>query len=190
MAHPFAVARLLGRQAMMYRPEDRLSRRWDKLGGVVLLSGLLACAGGPEGSSAVPSEGALRDTLKHLIEGAYDFGQAGVLERMGALYPDAGRVVSASGGKIIASADSLRAGLRTFWETAGQYMQDARWEWGEVLVDRLGQDAAVLTATWRIPHVAPTGRPHVIQGAWTAVFRRINGEWKIVVEHLSTPPGG
>ena len=38
--------------------------------------------------------------------------------------------------------------------------------------------------------IAPTGNPHVIRGAWTAVFRRIGGRWVIVMEHLSTPPSG
>jgi len=57
-------------------------------------------------------------------------------------------------------------------------------------VERLAPDAAVLTATWSIPHIAPTGRPHTIRGAWTAVFRNINGKWMIVAEHLSTPPEG
>lgn len=174
---------------MMYRGKDRLSRGWDKAG-LILVGSLLACTGGPGSSSSLQTEAALADTLKHLIEQAYDFSRPGALERMAALYPDSGRVISASGGKIIASADSLRAGLKTFWETAGQYMRDARWEWGDVLVDPLGPDAAVLTATWSIPHIAPTERPHVIRGAWTAVFRRLDGEWKIVVEHLSTPPEG
>ena len=70
----------------------------------------------------------------------------------------------------------------------GRNMRDAKWVWGKVYVDRLSRDAAVLTATWSIPHIAPDDRPHVIQGAWTAVFRRIQGKWMIVVEHLSVPP--
>jgi hypothetical protein len=45
----------------------------------------------------------------------------------------------------------------------------------------------VLSGTWSIPHIAPNDQPHVIRGAWTAVFRRIGGEWLIVAEHLSTP---
>jgi len=134
------------------------------------------------------SDAALADTLKARIEDAYDFSRPGVVERMNALYPDSGRVISASGGQIIASADSIRAGIADFWKTAGQNMRDAKWEWGEVYVDRLSDDAAVLTATWSIPHIAPAGRPHVIRGAWTAVFRRIGGKWLIVVEHLSVPP--
>jgi ketosteroid isomerase-like protein len=107
---------------------------------------------------------------------------------MSALYPDTGRVISASGGYVTTTADSLRQGLAEFWETAGVNMSDPRWEWGDVHVDRLSADAAVLTGTWSIPHMAPTGEPHTIRGAWTAVFRRIDGEWVIIQEHLSIPP--
>lgn len=134
------------------------------------------------------ADSALADTLKARIQEAYDFTRPGAAERMMALYPDTGRVISASGGQVTASGDSLRAGIADFWRDAGQNMRDPRWEWGEVFVDRLGGDAAVLTATWSIPHIAPTGRPHVIRGAWTAVFRRIEEKWMIVAEHLSVPP--
>lgn len=146
------------------------------------------------GGCAAPStrgaagDAALADTLKARIEDAYDFSRPGVVDRMNALYPDTGRVISASGGQVIASADSLRAGIAAFWQNVGRNMREARWEWGEVHVDRLSADAAVLTATWSIPHIAPTGNPHTIRGAWTAVFRRIGGKWMIVVEHLSVPP--
>ena len=152
----------------------------------VVLGVATGCARPP--GRAGQSDAALADTLKARIEDAYDFSRPGVVERMNALYADSGRVISASGGQIIASADSIRAGIADFWKTAGQNMRDAKWEWGEVYVDRLSDDAAVLTATWSIPHIAPTGRPHVIRGAWTAVFRRIGGKWLIVVEHLSVPP--
>lgn len=131
---------------------------------------------------------ALADTLKARIETAYDFSRPGVTERMASLYPESGRVVSVSGGQLVSTPDSLRAGIAAFWTNTGQNMRDARWIWGPVFLDRLGPDAAVLTGTWTIPHTAPTGRPHVIQGAWTAVFRRIEGRWLIVTEHLSTPP--
>jgi ketosteroid isomerase-like protein len=119
---------------------------------------------------------------------AYDFTRPGVAERMMALYPDSGRVISASGGQVMASGDSRRAGIHDFWLNVGQNMREPRWEWGDVYVDRLGRDEAVLTAPWSIPHIAPTGRPHVLRGAWTAVFRRISEQWMIVAEHLSVPP--
>ncbi|MQA89498.1 MAG: DUF4440 domain-containing protein [Gemmatimonas sp.] len=133
-------------------------------------------------------DAALADTLTTLIEDAYDLERPGAPERMSALYARSDRVVSASGGQMTVSADSVRAGIQRFWLEAGQNMQDAQWRWGEVQVDRLSRDAAVLTGTWSIPHTAPDGNPHVIEGAWTAVFRRLDGEWKIVHEHLSAPP--
>lgn len=152
----------------------------------VLLTAFAACAAPPPNGGR--GDAALADTLKARIEEAYDFSRPGVVDRMTALYPDTGRVISASGGHVTASADSLRAGITTFWHDVGQNMRAARWVWGDVHVDRLSRDAAVLTATWSIPHIAPNDRPHVIRGAWTAVFRRIAGKWMIVVEHLSVPP--
>ena len=152
----------------------------------MLLAALAACEAPP--SWGGQGDAALADTLKARIEDAYDFSRPGVVDRMTALYPDTGRVISASGGHLTASADSLRAGITAFWHNVGQNMRAARWVWGEVHVDRLSPDAAVLTATWSIPHIAPDDRPHVIRGAWTAVFQRIAGRWMIVVEHLSVPP--
>jgi ketosteroid isomerase-like protein len=149
---------------------------------------LLACSACRLAPLAQDNDSGLADTLKARIEEAYDFTRPDVAGRMMALYPDTGRVISASGGQVTASGDSLRAGIADFWREAGQNMREARWEWGDVYVDRLSSDAAVLTATWSIPHVAPTGRPHVIRGAWTAVFRRIDRNWMIVAEHLSVPP--
>lgn len=134
-------------------------------------------------------DAALADTLKARIESAYDFTRPGVADRMAALYADTGRIISASGGQLVIGRDSVRAGIAAFWRNAGQNMQNPKWVWGEVYADRLGPDVGVLTATWSIPHIAPTGRPHTIQGAWTAVFERIGGQWMITVEHLSSPPG-
>jgi hypothetical protein len=152
----------------------------------LLLLGLVGCRTSSPRSGR--DDAALADTLKARIAEAYDFTRPGVVERMNGLYPDTGRVISASGGRVIASADSLRAGIATFWKNVGTNMRDPKWVWGDVYVDRLDRDAAVLTATWSIPHIAPDGHPHVIQGAWTAVFRRMSGKWMIVAEHLSVPP--
>ncbi|MGH7561358.1 MAG: YybH family protein [Gemmatimonadales bacterium] len=157
------------------------------LGGL-FLGALLLPSCRPGVGSAFGPDPALADTLKSLIEEAYDFSRPGQAERMTSLYPDSGRVLSASGGQLTTSVDSLRAGIADFWRNVGQNMRDPRWVWGGVYVDRIGRDAAVLNATWSIPHIAPTGRPHVIRGAWTAVFRRVSGRWLIVAEHLSSPP--
>ncbi|MEZ4455149.1 MAG: nuclear transport factor 2 family protein [Gemmatimonadales bacterium] len=91
---------------------------------------------------------------------------------------------------LVTSIDSLRAGIASFWANAGHNMQDAKWTWGEAYAERYGPNDGVLTAAWSIPHIAPTGRPHVLSGVWTAVFRRIDGRWMIIAEHLSMPPPG
>jgi ketosteroid isomerase-like protein len=104
------------------------------------------------------------------------------------LYPDSGQVISASGGQVTASRDSLQAGIRAFWDNVGRNMRDPEWTWGPMHVDLLSSDAAVLTTTYRVPHLTPAGEPHVIAGAWTAVFQRRAGRWVIVQEHLSDLP--
>ena len=133
-----------------------------------------------------PTSAALADTLKQIISDAYDFSRPGVVERMNALYAPTGQVISASGGTIIATRDSLQAGIARFWDNVGRNMKNPVWKWGDVFVEPIGIDAAVLTASWSIPHIAPDGQSHVISGAWTAVFRRTPAGWKIVQEHLST----
>jgi ketosteroid isomerase-like protein len=159
-------------------------------GQIGLALGLLLATSSCHASAPAGSRNdvALADTLKRVIEQAYDFSRPDIVQRMNALYPDTGQVISASGGQIVASADSIRRGIAAFWDNVGRNMHDPKWHWGHVFVDRLGPDAAAMTATWSIPHTTPLGGPHVIQGAWTAVFRRIGGRWVIVMEHLSTPP--
>jgi ketosteroid isomerase-like protein len=150
----------------------------------LLLAFVLGACGTAGSESA---DAGLEQMLKQRIEDAYDFSRPGAVARMVALYPASGPVVSAGGGQVVASTEELRQGIMDFWDNVGRNMREPRWEWGEVHVQRLGRDAAVLTGTWSIPHIAPMGRPHVIGGAWTAVFRRMGGEWLIVHEHLSTP---
>lgn len=152
-----------------------------------LLAIVAVVAACTDGTGAAESDQALADTLKAKIAAAYDLSRPGAIDRMTALYPDSGRVISASGGQIVVGIDSLRAGIGAFWENVGRNMRNPKWQWGDVYLDRLGPDAAVLTATWSIPHLTPMGAPHVIRGAWTAVFRRLEGRWLIVVEHLSAP---
>jgi ketosteroid isomerase-like protein len=157
----------------------------------------LACGGGSTaqlapgvaGMPSAASQHAIADTLTALIASAYDFSnRADVVGRIMRLYPDSGPVISASAGQIVSSRDSLAAGIRRFWETTGSNMQNPRWEWGNVYVDVLAPDAAVMTATYRIPHYTPRGAPHVVAGAWTALWVRQHDRWVIIQEHLSDVP--
>jgi ketosteroid isomerase-like protein len=67
-------------------------------------------------------------------------------------------------------------------------MRDPQWQWTAMQIDVLSRTAAAMTATYRVPHRTPRGDPHVIAGAWTAVFEKRGGQWVIVHEHLSDRP--
>jgi hypothetical protein len=144
---------------------------------------------GIDGAPLRPAERqAIADSLRHLVERAYDLSRPDVVAGFLSLYPDTGRVVSAAAGRVTTTRDSLDAQIRWFWENVGRNMQGPEWIWEGVWVDVLGRDAAVLTARYRVPHLTPAGAPHEIGGAWTAVFVRRAGRWAIVQEHLSDVP--
>lgn len=133
---------------------------------------------------------AITDTIKERLISAYNLGSPDVVKSLMSLYPkNSGvQVISAAGGRVTASRDTLEAGVRSFWETVGRVMKEPKWEWGPMYVDVLSRDAAVLTTTYVVPHLTPQGTRHIIGGAWTSLWKRIDGEWVIVREHLSDMP--
>ena len=159
---------------------------------LVALASLSACSPSAPASADAPTPAEQRviaDSLRSLIASAYDLSRPGDrVERLMSLYPDAGQVISASGGIVTTSRDSVQAAVQAFWQNVGKNMRDARWVWDTVHVDVLSRDAAALTATYHVPHLTPAGHPHVIAGAWTAVFQRRAGRWVIIEEHLSDRP--
>jgi len=126
------------------------------------------------------------------VRRAYDMSRPrsgmGGAERLLSLYPDSGRVVSASGGRMVTSRDSLADGIRYFWESVGQNMQEPRWIWERMVTDVLSDRSAVMTATYRVPHRTPRGSPHELAGAMTLVFAKRGDRWVVVQEHLSDRP--
>jgi hypothetical protein len=128
---------------------------------------------------------AIADSLKHLVVAAYDLSKPDVVARLMSLYPTEGRVISASGGVITTTRPQLQQAIQAFWTYVGQNMRQPHWEWTSMTVDVLAPDAAVMTSTYRVPHLTPMGMNHVIGGAWTAVFQKRSGKWVIIQEHLS-----
>ena len=155
-----------------------------------LAAGAMAACARPASDTIGASErAAIADTLQRMIVAANDITKPGdVVGRMMSLYAPTGGVVSASGGRVITSRDTLEGQVRTFWEYVGQNMRNPKWQWDPMHVDVLSRDAAVVTASYRIPHLTPRGMPHVIAGALTQVFVRRNGRWVVVQEHLSEVP--
>jgi len=145
-----------------------------------------ACGTRSESPLSDAERKAIGDTLRTMLVSAYDITKPGdAVARMMSLYPPTGNVVSASGGRASVSRDSLAAGIRAFWEYVGQNMRDPKWTWDEMHVDVLSRNAAVVTATYHVPHRTPRGDPHTIAGAMTEVFERRDGRWFVVQEHLS-----
>ena len=145
-----------------------------------------ACATRADAPLSDKERAAIADTLRAKLVSAYDITKPGdPVARMMSLYPPTGGVVSASGGRVSVSRDSLAAEIRAFWTFVGQNMRDPKWTWDEMHVDVLARDAAVITATYHVPHKTPRGDPHTIAGAMTVAFERIGGRWGVVQEHLS-----
>lgn len=149
----------------------------------------LACSpGSGDGVLSTDEKDAVRVEIEQAMREAYDLSKPNAAERMLALYPESGRVVSANSGQASASRDSLESAIRYFWNSVGVNMREPRWEWERFYVDVLSANAAVVTATYRIPHRNPRNEPHVLGGAMTAVFEKRDGRWVIVQEHLSDLP--
>ena len=146
---------------------------------------LVAC--GPQSASdmSAADKKAIADSLKHLVANTYDLSKPDPVNRLMSLYPAQGRVISASGGVTTTTRPELQQAIQAFWTYVGQNMRQPRWEWTSMTVDVLAPDAAVMTSTYRIPHLTPMGMNHVIGGAWTAVFQKRDGKWVIIQEHLS-----
>ena len=155
---------------------------------VLVAVGLAACAADVSPGVTPDQRRVIEDTITRLIESAYDFTKPQALERLTALYPDSGSVVSASDGRIITSRDTIFGGIAAFWDQVGRNMQQPKWVWGQKYIEPLSPTSAVMTATWSIPHRAPSGQEHTLAGAWTAVFVNRDGAWRIIHEHLSSPP--
>ncbi|MEA2763484.1 MAG: hypothetical protein QOD47_2768 [Gemmatimonadaceae bacterium] len=142
---------------------------------------------GPQSASdmSAADKKAIADSLKHLVANTYDLSKPNPVSRLMSLYPAQGRVISASGGVTTTTRPELQQAIQAFWTYVGQNMRQPRWQWTSMTVDVLAPDAAVMTSTYRIPHLTPMGMNHVIGGAWTAVFQNRGGKWVIIQEHLS-----
>ncbi|HVB31006.1 MAG TPA: nuclear transport factor 2 family protein [Gemmatimonadaceae bacterium] len=159
-------------------------------GALAVLAALSACSSPPSepwGLTHAQAE-AIRKDIRDEVTRAYDLSRPHIARNMLSLYPDSGRIISAAGGKIVTTRDSLAAGIHYFWDNVGRYMQKPTWIWKQMIIDVLSPDAAVMTATYHVPHHTPTGQPHDIGGAWTAVFVRQGARWVIIQEHLSDLP--
>lgn len=168
-----------------------MSSSKTRLFALVTAAGLavqFAC--GPQVPRSVTAEErkAIADSLAKLVVNTYDLSQPKFVERMMSLYPQAGPVYSTASGHTSTTRGDLQQQIETFWKYVGSNMRNPKWEWTAMHVDVLAPDAAVMTASYRIPHLTPMNMQHVIAGAWTAAFVNRGGKWVVIQEHLSDVP--
>jgi hypothetical protein len=147
----------------------------------------LGCSGSSSGRPSADEAKKIQGEVERVVRDAYDLSKPGVAERMLSLYP-AGRVISATGGRVLTTRDSVEQGIRYFWNAVGTNMRDPKWIWDGMWTDVLSPTSAVVTATYRIPHLNPRNEPHTLGGAMTMVLEKQAGHWLIVQEHLSDLP--
>jgi uncharacterized protein DUF4440 len=148
----------------------------------------LGCTSGRNDELTPAQTQAIGTEVEQTLREAYDLSKPNLPERMLALYPKSGRIVSAAGGRVLTSRDSLEMGIRYFWNNVGSNMREPHWIWEHFYVDVLSPTSAVATATYRIPHRTPRNEPHELGGAMTVVFEKRDGRWVVVQEHLSDLP--
>lgn len=154
------------------------------------LAPLAGCNRAPERASSIsPSEArALGDSIRAIVQGAYDLSSGDVPKRMLSVYPESGRVVSATAGRVTSTRALLETSVNAFWEGVGQYMIKPTWTWTSLEVEAIDRNTAMMTAQYTVPHWTDVGAPHVIGGVWTALWQRRGGRWAITHEHLSDMP--
>jgi hypothetical protein len=155
---------------------------------LLVAASLAACSQQTPDTLSERDRAAIADSIKALVVNTYDLSKPDVVKRMMSLYPENGRVVSANTGHATLTRDSLQKQIETFWKYVGSNMRNPKWEWTSMNIDVLSRNAAVMTATYDIPHLNPRNQPHTIGGAWTAVFVNRGGRWVIIQEHLSDAP--
>src|SRR5688500_13668537 len=154
---------------------------------VLTMVAVAGCTTQTERPLSAAEKSAIADSLKTMVVSAYDLSKPDPVASLMSLYPS-GTLVSASAGTVVRTRGELEQQVKTFWNYVGVNMQKPRWEWTSMSIDVLSRDAAAMTSTYRIPHMTPQGTPHLLGGAWTAVFARRGGRWVIVQEHLSDAP--
>src|SRR6478672_10769454 len=102
-------------------------RRSKSVGILVVAFALAACRGSQPSAS---ERAAIAGEIEREVKSAYDLKSPDVVKSLERLYPDTGRIVSSSGGSVIASRDTLFTGIASFWQYVGSNMKNPTWMWG------------------------------------------------------------
>jgi len=148
------------------------------------MAAIATCAVACQPASTELTEGeraAIEDTVEQLMVELVDAGRALDFDRIRAAYAES--PVSVIDGVIIEDFDAHFELARGFFES----LQTLDGSYRNVHLEVLAPDAVVVTRNDDIFWADTTGTEGEFHTAWTGVFRRIDGEWKIIYSHESWP---
>jgi ketosteroid isomerase-like protein len=127
---------------------------------------------------------AIRDTIEQRMDEMASAGRALAADRIRAVY--AKSPVSVMNGVIIEDFDARFELTRQFLGLLRALEVSIK----NVHLEVLAPDAVIVTRNDDISWTDTTGSQGVLHTAWTGVFRRIDGEWRVIYSHESWPPPG
>jgi ketosteroid isomerase-like protein len=151
----------------------------------IVMAAIATCAVACQPASTELTEGrraAIKDTIEQVMVELADAGRALDFDRVRAAYSES--PISVTNGVIIEDFDAHFELTRPFFESL--HALDGSYR--NVRLEVPASDAVVVTRNDDIFWTDTTGTEGEFHTAWTGVFRRIDGEWKIIYSHESWPP--
>ena len=150
----------------------------------LVMAAIATCAVACQPASTELTDGqraAIKDTIEQLMAEIADAGRARDADRIRAAFAES--TVSAFNGVIIEGSDAR-------FELTRQFLGSLRTldgSYKNVHLEVLASDAVVVTRNDDIFWTDTTGTEGELHTAWTGVFRRIDGEWRVIYSHESWP---
>ncbi len=151
----------------------------------IVIAAIAMCAVACQPASTELTDGqraAIEDTIEQLMAEIADAGRARDFDRIRAAFAES--TVSAFNGVIIEGSDAR-------FELTRQFLGSLRTVDGSyrnVHLEVLASDAVVVTRNDDIFWTDTTGTEGELHTACTWIFRRIDGEWRVIYSHESWPP--
>ena len=150
----------------------------------IVMAAIATCAVACQPASTELTDGqraAIKDTVEQVMVELADAGRALDFDRIRAGYSEG--PISVTNGVIIEDFDARFELTRDFFES----LRTLDGSYRNVHLEVLASDAVVVTRNDDILWTDTTGTEGEFHTAWTGVFRRIDGEWKIIYSHESWP---
>ena len=147
---------------------------------IVAAAGVLLLTLPPETRGQESSEGwrqAVHDEIELALDGYRDAILSRDYDAMLGFWSGSDQFVFAGDGRILGGADAWEAEMTRHYDSTLSWEQ---WDWQSVHILPLSESAASATLEFRFRWVDVDGATHNSRGAWTYVFLKSHGAWKVV----------